>query len=549
MRRINMLTGLAFMLLLVGNHLSCVDKKEVVEKTDPAKIWADSIYTTMNLDQKIGQLFHVATYSNREQGHYDTIAKMVEELHLGGLIFFQGGPVRQARLYNHYQSLAKVPLMIGMDLEWGLQMRLDSTAKFAYNMTLGATQDPNLIYEIGRSIGRQCKRLGVHMNYSPVADINTNPKNPIIGVRSFGEDKQAVAVYASAMAKGLQDEGILTSGKHFPGHGDTASDSHYTLPTINFDVERLDSVELFPFRQLMKQDLSGVMVAHLNIPALEPEDGLPSSLSKNVVTDLLRNKLKFEGLVMTDALNMKGVANFDSPGEIDLKAFLAGHDMLLFPEDVEKGVLKIKEAYNKRLFSEERLSASVKRILRAKYRVGLNEFKPIEEQGLIADLNAGDVKVLKEKVASKSITRMILSSVSSVEKGQKEFDLLTFGDGDSKKFVASMTADLQIDLVNNKQADRKTEKPLIISYHRKNSRRVHAIPEGIMGQIEKISTQRPVILCVFASQYSLSGIDAAHLDRIYVAYENMPEFQKAMASVLLGKSRASGSLPASIELN
>ena len=534
------------MMLLITSVTSCVDKKEIVKEPDWAAIWVDSVYAGMSLDQKIGQLFHVATYSNKGQGHYDTIAKLVEELHVGGLIFFQGGPVRQARLYNHYQGLAKVPLLIGMDLEWGLQMRLDSTAKYPYNMTLGATQDPHLVYEIGRSIGRQCKRLGVHMNYSPVADINTNPKNPIIGVRSFGEDKQAVGVYASAMARGLQEEGILTSGKHFPGHGDTSSDSHYTLPTINFDVERLDSVELSPFRQLMEQGLTGVMVAHLNIPSLEPEEGLPSSLSKNVVTDLLRNKMNFDGLVMTDALNMKGVANFDSPGEIDLKAFLAGHDMLLFPEDVEKGVAKIKQAYADQLFDEQRLEASVKRILRAKYQVGLNEYQPVEENELISDLNAAEVKVLKEKAAAKAITRLSVPSEYSIDKDQKEYDLLAIGDGDHNKFVSSLSSDLEIRKVSGDQANRTTKKPLIISYHRNNSRRVHSLPKGFVRQIEKISAQRPVVLCVFASQYSLSELDTNDIQAVYVAYENMAEFQNAMASVLAGKSAASGALPASI---
>src|SRR5690606_12673368 len=266
----------------------------------------------------------VAAYSNKNENHYRDIDDLVEKYKVGGLIFFQGGPVRQAKLTNRYQSKSKVPLLIGIDAEWGLSMRLDSTYRYPWNMTLGAIQDYKLIEEMGKQMGRQSSRMGIHFNFAPVVDINTNPKNPIIGNRSFGEDKINVTNAAEALMIGLQSEGVFATAKHFPGHGDTSTDSHHTLPMVNFDKERLDNVELYPYKELIKKGLSSVMVAHLNVPSIEPRDGYPTSISYNVVTNILKKELNFNGLIFTDALNMKGASNFKEPGAIDLEAFLAG---------------------------------------------------------------------------------------------------------------------------------------------------------------------------------------------------------------------------------
>ena len=291
--------------------------------------WVDSLYSAMSLEEKVGQLFMVRAFSNQTQAHENAIAKLINENHIGGLIFSSGGPVRQAKLNNLYQAISKTPLLIGMDAEWGLSMRLDSTYAFPWNMTLGAIRDNNLIERTGYQIGEHCKRIGVHFNFAPVVDINTNPKNPIIGNRSFGEDRDNVTEKALAFMKGMQDAGILANAKHFPGHGDTESDSHKTLPTIRFDEKRIDSVELYPYRKLIEKGLASVMVAHLNVPSLEPRNGFPSSLSEHIVSDILKDSLKFKGLIFTDALEMKGVSNYSAPGDIDLAAFQAGNDVLL----------------------------------------------------------------------------------------------------------------------------------------------------------------------------------------------------------------------------
>ncbi len=259
----------------------------------------------MTLAEKVGQLYMVQVMSNQDTVSKNKIIKIIKEHHIGGLIYSLGGPVRQAKLDNELQSISKLPLLIGMDAEWGLSMRLDSTYAFPWNMTLGAIKDNKLIEQTGRQIGEHCKRLGVHFNFAPVVDINTNPLNPIIGNRSFGEDRDNVTKKALAFMKGMQSAGVLANAKHFPGHGDTDQDSHKTLPTISFNEKRIDSVEFYPYKKLFKEGLSSVMVAHLKVPSLEPS-GYPSSLSKPIVTDILKESLGFQGLIFTDALTMKG---------------------------------------------------------------------------------------------------------------------------------------------------------------------------------------------------------------------------------------------------
>ncbi|MGB0424856.1 MAG: glycoside hydrolase family 3 protein, partial [Flavobacteriales bacterium] len=286
--------------------------------------WADSVLVNLSLEEKIGQLFMVAAYSNRDEQHSLEIEQLIKENHIGGLIFMQGGPIRQANLTNRYQKASKTPLLMAMDAEWGLAMRLDSTIKYPRQMSLGAAGSEELAYSYGKEMARQLKRLGVHVSFAPVVDVNNNAKNPVIGSRSFGEDRELVSDLGIACMKGLQDGGVLANAKHFPGHGDTDKDSHQTLPVITHSRARLDSIELYPFKKMISQGLGSMMIAHLNIPALDSET---STLSSKIVTDLLRNDLAFDGLIFTDALNMNGVASYYEPGEVDLKALLAGNDI------------------------------------------------------------------------------------------------------------------------------------------------------------------------------------------------------------------------------
>ena len=266
------------------------DRKNFFKDSEPETKWVDSIYAQMTFEEKIGQLFMVAAYSNKDSVHVNSIDKLILENKIGGLIFFQGGPGRQANLTNRFQSKSKVPLFIGIDAEWGLSMRLDSTYKYPWNTTLGAIRDLKLIEEVGKNMAQETKRIGAHFNFAPVLDINTNPKNPIIGNRSFGEDKVNVADHAIALMKGVQSEGVFCTGKHFPGHGDTALDSHYALPLVSFTKDRIEKVELYPYKRMFDEGLVSVMVAHLNVPSLEPRENYPTSVSYKVVTDLLQNE-------------------------------------------------------------------------------------------------------------------------------------------------------------------------------------------------------------------------------------------------------------------
>lgn len=535
--------------------ISCLSPRKVVQnpETDQKSIWVDSIYSTMSVSEKVGQLFMIAAYSNRSEAHSDTIQKLIRQHGIGGLIFFQGGPVRQANLTNTYQSLSKVPLLIGIDGEWGLNMRLDSTARFPYNMTLGAIQNDEIIRDIGAQIGKHCKRMGIHLNFAPDVDINTNASNPIIGVRSFGEDKFNVTNKAIAFTLGMQNEDVIACAKHFPGHGDPAMDSHKTLPTVSFSKERIDAVELYPYKELFKMDIGGVMVAHLNVPSLEPVDGLPSSLSKAIVTNLLKDDLGFKNLIFTDALNMKGAANYKEPGDIDLAAFDAGNDVLLFTENAPKGISKIIEAFHNGVISEARLSHSVKKILGAKFDSDLHQFQPIETTNLIADLNDDKNRLLNEEAfsAAVAIVKNNQQLIPLASSKREKIAFVKLGDGKSDVFYNGLKTDLIIDDLSDLdsaallEALQKYDK-VILSYHRQNYRLTKEISVEDQALIEAISEKNKVILTLFASQYALRQLDFKNIESVMMVYENAEEAQKVGAAIILGKKEASGKLPASI---
>lgn len=520
---------------------------------DPRTKWVDSTYNNMSLQEKVGHLFMVATYSNRNLAHTDSITKLITDNHIGGLIFFQGGPMRQANLTNHYQSLSKIPLLIGIDGEWGLNMRLDSTAKYPYNMTLGAIKDNDIIKQIGKQLGKDCNRMGIHINFAPVVDINTNSENPVIGVRSYGEDKINVTEKAWAFTEGMQSTGVLASAKHFPGHGDTDTDSHKTLPTVSFSKERIDSVELYPYKELFSKGIAGVMVAHLNVPSLESKNGLPSSLSYPIVTELLKEKLGFKGLIFTDALNMKGAADYGQPGDIDLAAFKAGNDVLLFTEDAPKAISKIMEAYHQNEITEDRLSHSVKKILKAKFDAGLNHYKPIETNGLLEDLNVDLNTFLFEKATRNAITVIQnTGNLLPLDKSIKESTaFLKLGDGPADAFLTALKlrnnmTDISSLSTEKRLAELENYDRVIISYHRKNFRLTHAISEADKKIIETISKNNKTILTVFASQYSLKETDLEAVEGIIISYENSDVSNRISAEIIFGESEVIGTLPASI---
>ncbi len=368
-----------------------------------AQQWTDSVFNSLSDDEKIAQLMVVRAHSNLGPDHVAKVVSDIRKYNVGALCFFQGGPIRQANLTNYYQSIAKTPIMVTIDGEWGLGMRLDSVTKFPFQLTLGALSDENLVYRMGIAVGEQCKRIGVHVNYAPVVDINNNPNNPVIGYRSFGEDKAKVSTFGVAYMKGMQDAGIMACAKHFPGHGDVDVDSHYDLPIINKTRKQLDSMELVPFRAVFDAGIGSVMIAHLSIPSIDNTANRATSISKKTVTDLLRTDMGYEGLTFTDALEMKGVTKYFPGGTISVESLIAGNDMLCLPESVETSIEAIKNAIADKRLSWDDINAKVKKVLLSKFNLGLNQTQFVDTKNLLEDLNA-KTDAIRYEVAKNGIT-------------------------------------------------------------------------------------------------------------------------------------------------
>lgn len=520
------------------------------------KQWVDSIYNAMTLKQKVGQLFMVQAFSDEKKLEKSKLLELIKNQHIGGLIYSNGGPVRQAKLDNELQAASKIPLLVGMDAEWGLSMRLDSTYAFPWNMTLGAIKDLDLIKKTGQYIGEHCKRIGVHFNFAPVVDINTNPQNPIIGNRSFGEDKNNVTEKALAFMQGMQSAGVLANAKHFPGHGDTDQDSHKTLPTVSFDKKRIETIELFPYKKLISNGLSSVMVAHLNVPSLEPRANFPSSLSKPIVSDLLKTKLKFEGLIFTDALDMKGVSNFSKPGAIDVQAFLAGNDVLLMSENVEVGMEEIMLSYYSGRISEARLAHSVKKILNAKYKVGLNNYNPIKTKNLVTDLNRSKDDLLYAQLMQNAITvvKNDKSTLPIKDLELKNIAYVSMGDRSGKPFLNTLKKYAKITEVKSDNLDQLIQKLkhfnlVIVGFHKSNSSpwKSYKFTNKELVWLQEIARTNEVILNIFSKPYTLDALKSySNFEGIVVGYQNSATAQKLSAQILFGALSAQGQLPVSI---
>ena len=533
---------------------------------DSSNTWVNRQLKSMSLNEKIGQLFMVAAYSNRGESHANEIEKLVSKQGIGGLIFFQGGPIRQARLTNRYQSKAKVPLMIAMDAEWGLDMRLDSTIGYPRQMALGAIKNNDAIYEMGAALAKQCRRIGVHVNFAPVIDVNNNPNNPVINSRSFGENKVLVAKKGIAYMKGMQDNLVLACGKHFPGHGDTDSDSHKSLPTINHNLERLQDLELYPFRELIDAGLGSMMVAHLFVPALDNTPNVATTLSSKVVTDLLKNDLQFKGLVFTDALNMKGVSSYFEPGEVDVRALLAGNDVLLFAEDVPKAISKIKEAIAKGEISEEEISKRCAKILKTKHWLQLNKIEPIALGGLYEDLNSKTMQMTNRKVVEKSLTLIQnqndmlpfnkldsiklatiaiggLASLAEKNTFQKTIDL--YAPATHFGILSTPTFDEIIALNNSLEAFDH----IVVSLHglRQYPGRNFGITKEMVDVIKLLEAEGKVALVYFGNPYGLKHLEKLdEIESILVAYHDGEFQQEYAAQALFGAIDVTGKLPVSV---
>ena len=526
---------------------------------DHATPWADSVFTSLSLEQRIAQLMMVAVYSDKDAKHEQGIADMVRDHNIGGLIFFKGGPLRQAKLTNRFQAAAKTPLLIGMDLEWGLAMRLDSTIRFPRQMTLGALKSDTLIEAMGLEIAREMTRLGVQVSFSPVLDVNNNPANPVINDRSFGEDREAVARKGIAYMRGLQKGGVIATAKHFPGHGDTDTDSHFGLPMIAHSRTRLDSLELYPFQRIVEEGIAAMMVGHLEVPALDSTKGQPSTLSEPIVSGILERELGFRGLVFTDALNMKGVANADKPGEIELRALLAGNDVMLFPQDPVKAMARIKQAVDSNEVDRSVIDRKCLKLLRAKEWAGLQKLKAVGTKDLYADLNTTHGKLLRRNLYANAITALN-DHYKVIPVGRVDtlrIASLVIGDSLGNTFQTGLQRYAPVQLYRcSKSLKRDSLEALlrqlkgfdrvIVSVHNTTYRvqKEFGVPESAMDIVREIAAQTPTIFALFANPYKLSqAYGSHHLASVMVAYEETEETQDLMAQAIFGALNISGRLP------
>lgn len=550
-----------FVFVLLTLNLQAQQRPEFIEFVNSRHAWVDSVFATMTPKQKVAQLFMVRAHTNLGQRYIDSVATVIEKEQLGGIVLFQGGPVRHARLINRYQALSKVPLLVAFDGEWGLGMRLaDSTVSYPYQMTLGAIQNEALLYDMGREIAQDFKRLGMNVNFAPVVDINNNPRNPVINFRSFGEDKVNVTRKGGRYMRGMMDEGIIVSLKHFPGHGDTDVDSHHDLPRLPFTAGRLDTLEMYPFRELIKAGASGVMVAHMNIPSLDNTPNLPSSLSKRIVTDLLKNRLGFRGLTFTDAMDMEGVVKHFRNGEADVRAVIAGNDLLELSQNSARAIDMVMKAIQDKRVAQADIDARVKKILAAKYWLGLHQRQPVMISNLYANLNRRQSAALNQRLADASVTLLNGDSLIQSMNLTRRTAIISIGTSNISEFQDMLStrfdnhlhyvlpADASADDITAVARELRRFDQIIVALHdnRARPRSTLAYNSSIRLFINELANMNSVF-CVFANPYALAGLPGIEQAKsILVCYQNENTLQRAGAKAVLRQIKPSGKLPVSI---
>lgn len=537
---------------------------------DPkASKWVDSVFSTLSKDEQIAQLMVVRLssydFKNRQAIFFDDkVDSLIKAYNIGGICLFQGNPVEQATIMNRLQSHAKTPIMMCIDAEWGVGMRMiDSVLPLPHQMMLGAVSDPSIAYQYGQVVAAQCKRIGIQVNYAPVVDINNNPDNPVINDRSFGEDKYKVASFGIQYMKGMQDLGVMACAKHFPGHGDVSVDSHYDLPVINKSLAQLDSLELYPFRQVFNAGISSVMIAHLFIPAIDSTPNRATSISKNNVTGLMRNQLGYYGLTFTDALEMQGVKKYFPDGEASVQSLIAGNDMLCLPGDVPLSIEKIKAAINEEKLSWADIEAHCKKVLLAKYQYGLADLKPINTVNLTEDLNK-DVLPMRKLIAENALTVLNKSSETFLslnpQKNKTKNDVVYLGIGIDKdnEFSTRLKKDFNADafFYNYKEDARrilstvalikKRYKKVIIGIHGYNRTPANnfGISSTAIDMVNQLQEENNVAVVVFGNPYAIKNFCGAK--NLIACYEDDPVIQNTAADLIEGKIGAKGKLPVTV---
>ena len=535
-------------ILLLSLKISAQYQPKNLSKEDLKKAndWVQKTYNSLSQDQKLGQLFIIALYTNKGEDYINNVRNIVVNEQIGGLILMQDDAAKEINLVNEFQTKSKVPLMIGMDAEWGIFQRIATAHKFPWAMTLGAIQDKNLITEMAAKIAEDCKRMGINWDFAPVVDVNTNPDNPIIGNRSFGSEVSNVVHSGLAYSNGLQNNNILAAIKHFPGHGDTNTDSHLDLPVVSHDLKRLTDIELAPFKALMDKGIGGVMVAHLYVPALESQKGIPASISKNIITGILKEKFGFKGLIITDALNMGAVAKRYKPGELDALAFKAGNDIMLFSDGVKEGKRLIQLAIDNKEISQNRIEESVKKILLTKYYLGLTKYEARNPENINADLNNDSHKVLVQNLYSNAFT-LIKDEKKLLPLHCKEtYYYVPLEEAPYQTFLDQLN--LKATVIVKKASEIGTipaNSKVIVGFHKDNSTayKPYKISDASKKVLADLSKNQQVILNVFGSAYALKDIDISKISTVSVSYENNDDSMTATAKAFNGATRISGRLP------
>lgn len=523
--------------------------------------WVDSIFRTLTDRDKVAQLFMVRAHSNLGQRYIDSVAGVVQREQLGGMVLFQGGPIRHAQVINRYQQLSKVPLLVAFDGEWGLGMRLaDSTISFPYQMALGAVQNEALIYQMGREIARDFRRLGMNINFAPVVDINNNPRNPVINFRSFGENKYNVTRKGLAYMRGMMDGGIVTSLKHFPGHGDTDVDSHYDLPRLNFTAGHLDSLEMYPFRELIHAGAPGVMVAHMNIPSLDNTPNLPSSLSTHIVTDILKKRFGFRGLTFTDAMDMNGVVKHFRNGEADVRAIIAGNDLLELSQNSARAINMVLQAIKQGRLTQQDIDSRVKKVLATKYWLGLDNIQPVELTNLYQDINRQETEALNQRLADASVTLLRGDSLIRAINYNRRTAIISIGLSELSEFQHMLewrfdnhmhyvlSANATADDVAAVATELRRFDQVIVALHDNRARPRSTLHYNTTVRlfISELANMDG-IFCVFANPYGLAGLPGIEQAKsILICYQNDGIMQRAAAKVILKRLIPSGRLPVTV---
>ncbi len=554
-----------------GKTIAQFNINEAIESS-----WVDSVFQSLTPDQRIAQLVWINTAANKNVAAQLKVAELIKKYNLGGVIFFTGDPEKQVELTNVYQAAAQTPLLVAMDAEWGVGMRLPGVIPFPYNMMMGAADNPDLVKEVTREMARQMKRMGVHVSLGPVVDINTQPLNPIIGMRSFGESPELVSACGLAYMQGLQESNIIAVAKHFPGHGDTQTDSHHTLPVVPYSRERLDSIEMYPFKVLTENGIAGVMSAHLNVPQLDDQQGIPSSLSSKMLTGILREEWGFKGLIITDAMNMSGAKAYGEPGEIEALALKAGNDVVEFPKDVEQTIAGIKKAVDSGLLTQEEIDEKCRKVLAAKYWVGLNQLAKVSRYNLMEDLNNPQAELVKRKMIEASIT--LLENQNEIIPLKRLDTLnvacLAVGVADETPFQSMLSKYTKTDnffLPEQFTADElkavkeklKEYNLVVAGLHLYESKTRHSMQ---VGNMQKVRPQRPYgltdgtedllsylskdiksIVVFYSSPYALAEVKSFSPPAgLVMVYQNDSLVQELTAQLICGGIGASGKLPVSL---